>query len=122
MASTAPGISPDGNNNKRPMFCLSNQDGKSSSNEIIEILANCISESYLVDREDISLNEPFHGGYITKTYGNNPIPWIQVEMNRDLYLSEQWFDGETLSMDNQRLKDLNDMFENTVVALMKKLP
>ncbi|HJJ23386.1 MAG TPA: N-formylglutamate amidohydrolase [Nitrosopumilus sp.] len=121
MASIAPNISPDKNNSKRPMFCLSNQDGKTSSNEMIEILADCISKSFLIDRNDISLNYPFHGGHITKTYGNNPIPWIQVEMNRSLYLSEPWFDKETLSMDNQRLMDLNSMFENAIVSLMKKV-
>jgi len=121
MASTAPFLSPDKNNSKRPMFCLSNQDGKTSSDEMIEILADCVSESFLVDRNKISLNEPFHGGHITKTYGNNPIPWIQIEMNRSLYLSEPWFDKESLSMDNQRLKDLNNMFENTVTSLVDKL-
>ncbi|MBL7001890.1 MAG: N-formylglutamate amidohydrolase [Nitrosopumilus sp.] len=121
MASTAPFFSPDKNNSKRPMFCLSNQDGKTSSNEMIEILADCIAESFLIDRNDISLNEPFHGGHITKTYGNNPIPWIQVEMNRSLYLSEPWFDKETLSMDDQRLKDLNHMFANTIDLFFSKL-
>lgn len=121
MAAAAPYFSPDKNSSKRPLFCLSNNDGKTSSNEMIEVLADCISESFLIDRKDISLNDPFHGGHITKTYGNNPIPWIQIEMNRSLYLSEPWFDKETLSMDNQRLKDLNKMFEKTVVYLMDKL-
>ena len=74
------------------MFCISNQNGKTSSPELIERLASCISESFEIDRKEISLNDPFHGGYITKTYGNNPLPWIQVEMNRDLYLSEPWFE------------------------------
>lgn len=67
------------------------------------------------------LNDPFHGGHITKTYGNNPVPWIQIEMNRDMYLSESWFDNEMLSMKTERLQELNNMFENTVVSLMKKL-
>ena len=44
------------------------------------------------NRNEISINDPFHGGHITKTYGNKPVPWIQVEMNRDLYLTEPWFD------------------------------
>ena len=120
MASVAPNISPDGDNKKRPTFCLSNQDGKTSSNEMIKLLANCISEAFSVNIEDISLNDPFHGGYITKTYGNNPIPWIQVEMNRDLYLSKEWFDYERLKIDEKRLQELNRMFEDSLVQFCNK--
>jgi formiminoglutamase len=76
MASYAPNISPDGNKKKRSLFCLSNQDGKTSSKEMIILLADCIAESFEIDKSEIKLNDPFHGGYITKTYGNNPIPWI----------------------------------------------
>ena len=114
MASIAPGISPDAKNNKRPKFCLSNNDGETSSIEMMELLASCISKSYGIKRDDISFNDPFHGGYITKTYGNNPVPWIQIEMNRDLYLADSWFDKETLSVDPAHLKELNKQFENTL--------
>jgi len=120
MASVAPNISPDGKEKKRPKFCLSNQDGKTSSTEMIELLASCIAESYEIDRGDISLNDPFHGGHITKTYGNNPLPWIQIEMNRDLYLSEDWFDGKTLSIDSSRLRELNHLFGNCLNLFFKK--
>jgi formiminoglutamase len=120
MASVAPNISPDGKEKKRPKFCLSNQDGKTSSNEMIELLASCIAESFEIDRGDISLNDPFHGGHITKTYGNNPLPWIQVEMNRDLYLSEDWFDENTLSIDSARLRELNHLFGDCLKLFSKK--
>ena len=121
MASFAPNLSPDKNNSKRPTFCLSNQDGKTSSNEMMEALADCISESFSIERNEISLNDPFHGGHITKTYGNNPIPWIQIEMNRDLYLSESWFDKESLSIDKTRLQDLNNKFGDSIISLTKKI-
>ena len=49
------------------------------------------------------------------------VPWLQVEINRDLYLSERWFDYETLSMKTERLQELNTMFKKTVVSLFKKL-
>lgn len=120
MASFAPGISPDGNNNKRPKFCLSNNDGQTASEEMMELLALCISESYEIDRNDIYLNDPFHGGYITKTYGNNPVPWIQVEMNRDLYLSDPWFDKETLTVDPAHLQKLNEQFESSLNLFFKE--
>ena len=112
MADIAPKISPDGKDKKRPLFCLSNQNGKTSSNQMIELLASSISEAFNIERKNISLNDPFLGGYITKTYGNNPFPWIQIEMNRDLYLAESWFDKNTLSIDSSRLDKLNEQFEN----------
>ena len=115
MASVAPDISPDGNNKKRPMFCLSNQDGKTSSNEMIEQLAKSIQHSFSLEKDDVQLNKPFKGGYITKTYGNKPIPWIQVEMNRDLYLSKEWFDHDNLEIDKKRLTKLNQMFEEALI-------
>ena len=121
MAEVAPAISPDGNRKKRPLFCLSNRDGKTSSRHMIELLADCISDSFFIDRNDILLNDPFHGGYITKTYGNNPIPWIQVEMNRNMYLSEEWFDRSTLIINRKRLRDINNMFKNAVNLFFKRL-
>lgn len=119
MAAVAPSISPDGNEKKRPSFCISNQDGKTCPQEMLDKLSECISESFSIEMSEISLNDPFKGGHITKTYGNNPVPWIQIEMNRDLYLSEEWFDRESLTMKNDRLEKLNHMFENCVTSLSK---
>ena len=120
MTSHAPNISPDGKNNKRPSFCLSNQSGKTSSVETIELLADCISKAYSVKREEISLNYPFLGGYITRIYGNNPIPWIQIEMNRDLYLCDPWFDRESLTVQKSHLSNMNKKFAHTLELFFKK--
>ena len=114
MAEFAPFISPDKDNKERPLFCLSNQDGKTSSSEIIELFAECICKSFLINKKDVTLNEPFKGGYITKTYGNNPIPWIQVEMNRNQYLTEPWFDHKNMTVNQSRLHELNEKFERTL--------
>ena len=121
MASVAPNISPDGNNKKRPKFCISNQNGKTSSSEMICLLAECISESFGINIEDILINNPFLGGHITKTYGNNPIPWIQVEMNRELYLSEPWFDKESLIIKESHLINLNRQFEKSLDLFFSKI-
>lgn len=121
MAEIAPNISPDGDRKARPMFCISNQDCATSSAEMIELLADCISKSFSIDRNDISLNDPFHGGHITKTYGNNPIPWIQVEMNRVLYLSEPWFDKKSLKTSNYHLQKLNHSFEESITMFFSKI-
>ena len=121
MASTAPYFSPDKTSSKRPKFCISNNDGQTSSQEMIELLADSISKSYFIDRNEISLNDPFHGGHITKTYGNKPLPWIQVEMNRDLYLSSPWFDEDALTVDVNHLQKLNKQFENSLDLFFSKI-
>ena len=121
MAATAPYFSPDKNNSKRPLFCISNNDGQTSSQEMMELLADSISKSYFIDRDEISLNDPFHGGHITKTYGNKPLPWIQVEMNRSLYLSPPWFDEDALTVDANHLQKLNKQFENSLDLFFSKI-
>ena len=121
MAEFAPNISPDEFNSQRPMLCLSNQDGKTSSNEMINLLADCASRCFCIKRQDIRINDPFHGGYITKKYGNNPIPWIQIEMNRCLYLDKRWFDSDKLVVKESRLRELNTMFGKTLEMLFERL-
>ncbi len=119
MAAFAPNIAPDKIDTKRPTLCLSNADGKSAPNEMMNDLADCMSESFRIDRRDVSTNDPFHGGYITKTYGNDPIPWIQVEMSRSLYLDERWFDPDRLVVKESRLGELNKMFGRALELFFK---
>lgn len=121
MASFAPNISPDGNKKKRPLFCISNQGGKTSSQEMIDHLASSISESFSVNRKEILINDPFHGGYITKTYGNNPVPWIQIEMSREMYLSKPWFDNQTLVIQSAHIQKLNKQFANCLNLFFSKI-
>ena len=80
-----------------------------------------MNKSYKIDIKDISFNDPFHGGHITRTYGKNPIPWIQIEMNRSMYLDEKWFDAERLIINESRLNELNRMFEDTLDLFFSKV-
>ena len=64
-----------------------------------------------MEKDDVTINDPFAGGYITRTYGNNPVPWVQVEMNRSLYLSSPWFDPVALTVASHRLTKLNNKFK-----------
>lgn len=121
MASSAPYFSPDKTQSKRPLFCISNNDGQTSSQEMMEQLADSISESYSIDRQEIFLNDPFHGGHITRTYGNKPVPWIQIEMNRSMYLSKPWFDEDALSVESNHLQKLNKQFENSLDSFISKI-
>ena len=116
MASVAPDISPDRHDGlKRPMFCLSNNHGQTSTPQMLELLSECISESFGVDKSDMGLNYPFLGGHITRTYGNNPIPWIQVEINQAMYLQDPWFDADTMHVDPNHIEKLNRKFESSLV-------
>lgn len=126
MAPTAPpvsgnGDSEDGNGNAaRPLFCLSNRNGKMCPDDQLEVLARCMSESFEIPRDRILLNHPFRGGHITEWFGarHGPaIPWVQVEMNRILYLDEQWFDRASMKMtDRTRLAELNRMFRDALAG------
>ncbi len=114
MASNAPQIAPDAAQKQRPLFCISNQEGKTCTDSDLKKLGRCIKVAFDVSESEIKYNDPFKGGYLTKTYGNNPIPWIQIEMSRKMYLEEPWFDRANLSMDKTRLGQLNGMFEKAL--------
>ena len=114
MAEIAPTISPD-TGSKRPWITLSNVSCRACSYEIIKILAECFQEVFKIAPSDVCLNNTFEGGYITKKYGNNPIPWIQIEISRAFYLKSPWFNKKTLTMDPQRLRELNLMFTRTLI-------
>ena len=109
MAESGPPISPD-SGQKRPEFCMGNIHGVSSSMDIVGKFADCVKNVFSLNDKDVVLNSPFAGGYITKTYGLKPVPWIQVEMNRKLYLSSQWYNRETFTINGGRLKELNLKF------------
>jgi len=114
MAAIGPPISPD-SGQRRPLVCLGNVHGKTCPKDMINRLANCFRQSFELKEADVKINEPFAGGYITRTYGGNPIPWIQVEMSRTLYLVEPWFERSTLMIKKERLHRLNKMFENVLI-------
>lgn len=120
MAETPPPISPD-HGKHRPSICLGNVQGNSCSEEMTKKLARCFREAFELASSEIAINRPFSGGYITRTYGNKPVPWIQVEMNRKLYLSKPWFDPQSLSIKAERLKDLNKMFERALTLFFSNV-
>jgi len=94
----------------RPLFCLSNRDGATASTRTLEAIAAAFSASFEVPLEEIGLNDPFRGGYITRRHGSGRLPWIQVEMNRSLYLADPWFDPESRQVDPNRIIELRTRF------------
>ncbi len=109
MAETGPEIAPD-TGEPRPLFCLGTRFGASVSEDVARRMKQCIVDAFELQDEDVTINKPFAGGYITRHYGNNPLPWIQVEMNRKLYLRKTWFDWDTRIISKERTEELNSRF------------
>ncbi|MBD3346333.1 MAG: N-formylglutamate amidohydrolase [Chitinivibrionales bacterium] len=106
MAAFAPPISPD-RQSPRPAICLGNRRGQSCPFPLVEKLRERLSDAFAVSKNDIRINDPFAGGYIIGTYGNEPIPWIQIELNRNLYMTLPSKEGEKILQDNTRIQDVN---------------
>jgi len=87
MTEKGPEIAPD-TGEKRPLVCLGNRFGESLSHDKTGRLAECFVRGFNINDRDLTVNEPFAGGYITRRYGSPDSPWIQVELNRSLYLTK----------------------------------
>ena len=113
MAEIAPAVSPD-QGNERPLINLGDAEGTACDTNITKLLKQSFIEVFGFEDKDVTINIPFKGGFITRNYGNNPIPWIQIEMNRKLYLSPEYFDYEILQMKGNRLNELNRKFREVL--------
>lgn len=84
MAAVGPPVGPDAGS-KRPQVCLSNGDGSTCPQEWLLSLAECFREAF---GDDVSMNAPFKGGYITRSHAKE-IPWIQIELSRERFLDNE---------------------------------
>jgi len=114
MAEIAPEVSPD-RGNERPLINLGDAEGTACDSSITELLRQSFLEVFRFSEKEVTINNPFKGGFITRNYGNNPTPWIQIEMNRKLYLSGEFFDYDSLRMKGNRLNELNEKFREVLV-------
>jgi hypothetical protein len=55
----------------------------------------------------VALNQPPGDGHVLRSLGGKPLPWIRIELSRELYLREPWFDDSHLEVEERRLRDLN---------------
>lgn len=83
MAEFGPPIGPDPGC-ERPYICLSNAGG-TCPKEWFDHLTACFRE---VHPANISVNKPFTGGYIIRSHASE-LPWIQVELSRAAFLSDE---------------------------------
>ena len=110
---------------KRPLFCIGNRGdvwGKQVDEPITAPTEMMIRFKEGLEREFseykdgcgdapvVTMNKPFKGGYITTYHGNQgSIPWIQLEINRRLYLP--CTDKISMVPDNasaEKMKDIRD--------------
>jgi formiminoglutamase len=120
MAAEPPPVAPDAGQ-PRPLFCLSNGEGLTCDTSTLETLASSLAAAFECPPREVSLNRPFKGGYVTRRHGRNPLPWIQVEMNRSLYLAEPWFDRRERRVNPERLRELRGRFRTALAAFASGL-
>lgn len=105
----------------RPLICLANAHDQSCPMQYAELLAACFREIFALQPDQVTINEPFSGGFITRTYGMNPVPWIQIEINRSLYLQPPWYDPCTLTISSDRLAQLRTLITQTLIRFHTRL-
>jgi formiminoglutamase len=120
MAATGPDVAPDPGQ-RRPAFCLGNRHDKTCSREMIDALAESLREAFGLGESDVTQNVPFAGGHVTRTHGANPVPWIQVEMSRDLYLRPEYFDQNALNIDPRRVAELRANFRQALSVFFERV-
>jgi N-formylglutamate deformylase len=109
MAPVAPPMYPNAGK-PRPLVCLGNQGnarGEPAPNgtpltcppEWIRLLADSFREEF-AGEGTIAINDPFPGGFTIRShFRQKRIPWVQIEVNRNLYESGDYSEPGTLSID-----------------------
>ena len=106
---------------KRPFICLSNRGNRLGSKakgrrltcppEMLRSLLRCLQDQFPENAHDITMNDPFLGGYIVRQHSKD-LPWIQIELNRNSYLAPEWYDPENLEVCHKRIAELRtNLFE-----------
>ena len=82
MAAAGPPIGPD-TGLPRPQVCIGDGNG-ACPRHWVELLVDCFERQF---PGQITLNQPFSGGYITQRHGKE-MPWVQLELNRSPFASD----------------------------------
>lgn len=83
MSEYGPPVGPDPGR-ERPYVCLSNADG-TCPNTWLRNLVSCFQEVFAIE---VSVNVPFKGGHIIRSHSWE-LPWIQLELSRATFLSDE---------------------------------
>ncbi len=111
---------------KRPLFCISNRGdhkGKgvkkslSAPPEILWAFKERLEREF--GKGSVAMNTPFKGGYITGYFGmKKGVPWIQLEVNRSLYLPPKGYITSTPQGESRkRVQILSERIFNGIKGL-----
>lgn len=96
-----------------PDVMLGDNEGKSAHQDIVLLAKTALEKAGL----NVTLNNPFKGGYLTCSFGNPPegIHAMQLEMAQDLYLKK------TLQLDKEKAGRIQEALKTTLISIGKKL-
>ncbi len=96
-----------------PDLILGSAEGSSASDRLITSALKTLSESY-----DISYNEPFKGGFITRSFGKPEEMQhaLQLEMCKDIYM-----DQHETEYDDERANKVQAVLKNCLNGLLEIL-
>jgi formiminoglutamase len=137
MAAVSPPIENDAGK-ARPLICLGNLGDSEGSPcepfrritappELILFMRDEFRKVFAHEDVDLEVpdvataNVPFSGGYITQRVGGGPLPFVQIEISRALYLCKPHFDEETLEIEAGRIADLNHKIFGILERTVKNL-
>ena len=116
---------------RRPLICLGNygdENGRPRAGSLttcppewILHLADTFREEFAGPGE-VAINTPFSGGFISNAhYWRKGIPWIQIEINRELYESGI-FNARQSSVTEERIPDLRLRIRRILSRFWEDLP
>jgi N-formylglutamate deformylase len=97
-----------------PDFILGNNDGKTAAEKLIETTLNSLKQSDW----QINHNDPFKGGFLTRSKGNSRenVHALQLEMSKDLYM-----DSSELIYDDKKAERVKTLLRTTFENLVSHL-
>lgn len=109
----------------RPIVCLSNGGDETGNPQKKGFLVTCPPEwmralarsfrDVFTPEGDVALNNPFTGGHISQHHHRTTgVPWIQIELNRRLYLTDCHFDTDRTRVKNERIIELRKMIFSAI--------
>jgi len=116
----------------RPLFCLSNRGDRFGKPLRKGGLVTCLPEwlsalarSFQAEFDGegrVAMNDPFRGGFITVAHHQRTrTPWIQIEINRDLYETEEYIDPGTHQVDEARIAELRGRILSAVAGFWEEV-
>ncbi|RKL65927.1 N-formylglutamate amidohydrolase [Salipaludibacillus neizhouensis] len=118
----------------RPLFCIGNRGTTSGEQgdedltapvEMVVKLKRLLEKKFQRYKTDsqqfVTMNDPFKGGFVTRHHGAlGEIPWIQLEVNRNLYLPEREFMNlQPSESQKQKLGEFREMLYDVLLSFSK---